>query len=207
VERNAGPARFQAALQSLKKSHIRSEVQLTEAPAPSRIAPYAIAIDGEIASSNSGDELASDTAQGTFVLLYDPQGQENWDGQFRIVTYLEVQVDRAEASDPMLPSVAWSWVTDAIEQHQVSGLSGTVSLVSSSSFGEQGEKASKSVLQIRASWSPSTEQIGPHLAMWAEMLAIAGGLERLPSAVESLDEHREAHLSGAHGGHALPHWR
>jgi len=195
VEKSAAPARFQAALQSLQRAQVRPEIQLSEAPAPSRIAPYAVAIDGEVAEPWKG-ETDPATAQGTFVLLYDPQGQENWDGQFRIVTYLEVQVDRAEAADPILPSVAWTWVTDALGHHPAVGLSGTVSLVTSSSFGELGENVGKSVLQIRASWSATSEQVGPHLGLWAEMLATAGGLERLPSEVTSLEEHREAHHNG-----------
>jgi len=190
------PARFQAALQSLKQTHIRPEVHLAEAPAPRRVAPYAIAIDGEV-----GDENAPD-AQGTLVVLYDPQGQDNWDGQFRLVSYMEVEVDRAEACDPMLPGVAWTWVTDAIGQgghddRPAHNLSGSVSLVSTTSFGDEGEKPDKSIVQIRASWSPENEQVGPHLGMWAEMLAMAGGLERLPSEVTSLEEHRQMYHDGS----------
>ena len=197
MEKSAAPVRFQAALQSLKQTHIRPEVHLSEAPAPKRVAPYAVAIDGEV-----GDESAPD-AQGTLVVLYDPQGQDNWDGQFRLVSYLEVEVDPAEAGDPMLPSAAWTWVTDAIGHYPVHNLSGTVSLVSSSSFDDEGEKPGKSILQIRASWSPNNELVGPHLGMWAEMLAMAGGLERLPSEVASLDEHRAEHRSAYHEEHTL----
>jgi len=198
MDRSAAPPRFQAALASLNKAQVRPEIMISEAPAPSRIAPYAVAVDGEV---------KGDPAQGTLVILYDPQGQENWDGQFRVVAYLETQVDRNEAADPLLPSVAWTWVTDALDQHQISGLSGTVSLITSSSFGEMGEKAGKSVIQIRASWSPVTENVGAHMLMWADMLATAAGLERIPSEVASLAEHREAHLAGAHGGHNTHHWR
>jgi hypothetical protein len=193
VPPTVAPARFQAALQSLKQTHVRPEVHLAEAPAPKRVAPYAVAIDGEV-----GDEAAPD-AEGTLVVLYDPQGQENWDGQFRLVSYLEVQVDRAEACDPMLPSVAWSWVTDAIGHQSVHNLKGSVSLVSSTTFDGEGEKPGKSIVQIRASWSPDNEQVGPHLELWAEMLAMAGGLEHTPSDVTSLAEHRQLYHDGEHG--------
>jgi len=203
MDRSAAPARFQAALQSLSHAQIRPEIHLVEIPAPRQIAPFAVAIDGEVdAVANAAANLDPDDpenqvevppAQGSFLVLYDPQGQENWNGQFRIVIFLEVQVDGAEAADPILPSVAWSWVSDAIGHAPVGGLGGTVSLTSSSSFGELAETPAKSIVQIRASFSPVSEQVGPYMAMWAEMLATAAGLERLPSTVASLDEHREAH--------------
>jgi len=219
VDRNVAPARFQAALLSLKDAEIRPEVRLTEVPAPKRVAPYAVAIDGALFlndSSGTGkmysgkhprpamralsdDDEEIPACEGTFVVLFDPQGQTNWGGQFRVVTYLQARVDQIEAKDPMLAEVAWSWVTDAIGHHPVTHLSGTVTVQSITSFGEiepdYADSAERSLLQVRASWSPTSEQVGPHLAMWTDMLAAAGGLERLPSEVTFLDSHRAA----AHG--------
>jgi len=202
VERNAAPARFTAALESLKLTQVRPEVHLSEAPAPTRIAPYAVAIDGVVYADGQADDARFDLeateadpiAQGTLIILFDPQSQTNWGGQFRIVSFIEVEVDHTEAADPMLPGVAWTWVTDAIGHHPYHNLTGTVSVTSSTTFDDAGEKPGKAVLEIRASWSPNNEQVGVHLNMWAEMLAIAGGLEHSPTEVTSLFEHRAAQM-------------
>jgi len=211
VERNGGqtgrataPERFLAALNSISQADVRPEVQLTEVPAPRRSAPFAVAIDGEIdpdaanlgVDPGIGYQFEPASAQGTFIVLYDPQGQTNWDGQFRVVTFLEVEVDPVEAADQMLPSIAWTWVIDAIEPHLVHQLSGTVTVQTSSSFSDLTDSRVKARLQIRASWSPTSDQLGAHLEMWAEMLAMASGLERKPSEVTYLADHRNHHHHG-----------
>ncbi|NDF10888.1 MAG: DUF3000 family protein, partial [Actinobacteria bacterium] len=56
----------------------RPEIELEEAPAPQKLAPSAFAIIGDVALDEEND-----VATGRFVLLYDPQGQDAWDGNFR----------------------------------------------------------------------------------------------------------------------------
>ena len=43
---------------------------------------------------------------GRFVLLHDPEGQEPWDGEFRVVTFARGTVELDIAGDPMLTEVA-----------------------------------------------------------------------------------------------------
>ena len=60
-------ADFAQAIEGLRAARLRPEVRLTEVPAPQRIAPYAVALTGEVVGSIGDEELAS----GRFVLLHD----------------------------------------------------------------------------------------------------------------------------------------
>src|SRR5262245_53758491 len=50
-----------------------------DVPAPRRLAPYATAIAATVQRDDN------DLASGRLVLLYDPDGQQGWDGFFRLV--------------------------------------------------------------------------------------------------------------------------
>ena len=104
-----GPsAEFAQALVDLRAARLRPEVRVTEVPAPQRIAPYAVALTGEVVSADEDDvELAS----GRFVLLHDPAAPEPWDGVWRAVTYARAELEPELASDPMLGAVGWTWLT------------------------------------------------------------------------------------------------
>ena len=58
---------FAHALRSLHESRLRPEVRLTEVPAPSRLAPHAVAMTADIVDASDGEDLAT----GRFVLLHD----------------------------------------------------------------------------------------------------------------------------------------
>ncbi len=58
---------------------------------------------------------AGELATGRLVLLHDPDGEQAWDGVLRLVVYVRAEVDAELASDPLLPDVGWSWLTDALD--------------------------------------------------------------------------------------------
>ena len=58
------------------------------------------------------------------MLLYDPDGQEGWDGVFRLVAYIRAEVEPEIAADPLLGEVGWSWLSEALDA-QVPGLRGS----------------------------------------------------------------------------------
>jgi hypothetical protein len=80
VVRPTDPDALALALASVRAARHRSEIVLDEVPAPTRLAPHALALSADIADEE-GEEIGS----GRFVLLHDPEGQEAWDGQFRVV--------------------------------------------------------------------------------------------------------------------------
>ncbi|MBS4487096.1 DUF3000 family protein, partial [Cronobacter sakazakii] len=82
-----------------------------EIPAPTRISPFSVALEGSVAIR--GDELGS----GRLILLHDPSGSEAWQGTSRFVAMIRADVDPSMASDPLVGRVAWSWLTDSLESH------------------------------------------------------------------------------------------
>ncbi|MCI0686114.1 MAG: DUF3000 domain-containing protein, partial [Sporichthyaceae bacterium] len=83
----AAPEDFRRARASLQAAKLRPEVVLSEAPAPTRLAPYALAMTAEVTSD--GIELAT----GRFVVLHDPAEPAEWAGTFRLVTYVRADLD------------------------------------------------------------------------------------------------------------------
>ncbi|HEX5566860.1 MAG TPA: DUF3000 family protein, partial [Streptomyces sp.] len=74
------PLSFRRAVAALAGIRTRPEVRFGPLPAPRRLAPFAYAL--EAAVEVDGEELAD----GRFVLLHDPDGQDAWRGTFRVVT-------------------------------------------------------------------------------------------------------------------------
>ncbi|NDI24564.1 MAG: DUF3000 family protein, partial [Actinobacteria bacterium] len=68
---------------------------------------------------------------------------------------------------------------------------GTVTRVSSSSFGKLAPRSEGSEMEIRASWTPvDPAQLLSHLAAWASLLQISSGLTPLPDGVAPLHQRR-----------------
>jgi hypothetical protein len=185
-EHREPPARFAAALNSLRGPRLRPEVHLTEVPGPGRIAPWSAALEGEVVVG--GLEVAT----GRFVVLHDPAGQETWQGDFRVVTLVRSSLEPEMAADPLLGEVAWSWVVDSITEAgmSVAALGGTVTRSESNSFGVLSETPDALDLELRASWTPTETNLRGHLSLWADIMALAGGLPPLPEGVTALASRR-----------------
>lgn len=173
------PPAFAEALRSLKRAKVRGDVTLVETPAPSRIAPYAVAINGEV---NSEDAESS----GRFVVLHDPAGQEAWGGTFRIVALVKAVVEAEVGTDDMWADVAWSWLADALEGVPHHARGGTVTKVVSRSFGDIGERPLEVTVELRVSWTPDTTDLEPHIVAWGELLAACAGVPPMPEGVRLL---------------------
>lgn len=178
------PPEFEDALMSLRGHRLRPEFHLEEVPAPSRIAPYALALTGEVNRSTTmdPDELLG---HGRFVVLHDPAGQDAWHGTFRVIVLAKAALEEEMGADPLLGEVGWAWLTDALEVEGVGHhhLSGTVTRVLSETFGGLELRGSEVELEVRASWTPTTADLGPHLKAWAALTCTAAGLEPLPENV------------------------
>lgn len=185
------PAEFAQALRDLRAARLRPEIRLTEVPAPTRIAPNALAMSAEVVTAgvlDEGDELAS----GRFVLLHDPSAPEPWDGVWRAVTFARAVFDPELANDPMLGAVGWSWLTEALGNHNAAYLAeaGTVTRVVSESFAGLADRGATVEMEIRASWTPTGPNVAAHLQAWAELLCTIAGLPPLPEGVVALPRQR-----------------
>jgi hypothetical protein len=181
------PMVFVQALEALAARRLRSEVRLTEIPAPGRIAPFSVALSAEVAVDGASED--DEPASGRFVVLHDPAGQEAWQGVFRVVTLIRAALDAEVGADPLLCEAAWSWVEEALDSTPHHALGGTVTRVVSQSFGALAERPAEVEVEIRASWTPDGD-LGDHLAAWAGVLCTAAGLPPLPDGVAALSPRR-----------------
>ncbi|MFZ8871968.1 MAG: DUF3000 domain-containing protein [Candidatus Nanopelagicaceae bacterium] len=173
----------------------RSEITFEEVPAPQRLAPLAIAFSVDVSNgfstSNSSEE--SDVATGRFVMLHDPDGQDAWEGDFRAVTFVRSAIEDDLQSDPLLTDVGWSWVSESLESANASftATSGTVTRVSSASYGQLSEKEHSSEIEIRASWTPiRAEALINHIDGWIKLIEVVSGLAPIAEGVSSLKSRR-----------------
>jgi hypothetical protein len=173
----AAPPAFQAAVQALRGSRLRPQIEIEPTRAPQRLAPHAYALEATVVD---GDQ---DLADGRLVLLHDPDGHDAWRGTFRLVTLVRAELEAEMAADPLLPEVCWSWLTGALSARGLSygEPSGTVTRASSHYFGGLSERPAASQIEIRASWTPreglgGVPDTAGHLASWCDLLAQVAGL-------------------------------
>lgn len=189
-----GEGDFDRALRDLHAARLRPELRLTEVPAPTRIAPHAVAMTVDVleTAGDRDDEDAEELATGRFVLLHDPAAPEPWGGTWRVVTFARAELEAELASDPMLGEVGWSWLTDALAAHdlEVDHEAGTVTRVVSESFADLADRDPSVEMEIRASWTPQDGAVGAHLQAWTDMLCTIGGLPPLPEGVVALPGRR-----------------
>ncbi len=155
----------------------RPGLVLREVPAPRRLAPYAAALGAEVLR----DDL--EIAHGRLVVLHDPEGQDGWHGQTRVVAFVSADVEPEMAADAALAEVGWQWLTEALAGrgavHTAAG--GTVTRTVSCRFGEIQEPNEANEVEVRASWTalPDADghlDLGAHLHAWCDLLAATAGL-------------------------------
>lgn len=168
------PAGFRRAVASLTQGHLREGIEIAELAAPARLAPWTHAISVTLSHPFTGDEAAT----GRLVLLHDPDGVAAWDGTLRVVIFASCEVEGEMAQDPMLPQVAWSWLTEALAAADVDhvALGGTVTATSSTRFGDIAGPPRTDELEVRASWTAVGEDLSHHLTAFSAFLASAAGL-------------------------------
>nr|WP_123816412.1 DUF3000 domain-containing protein [Myceligenerans xiligouense] len=188
---NDVPAGFADALADLRGQGARPGVHVEEIAAPVRVAPYSVALSGEVADDAAGAD-DDPVATGRFVVLHDPAGQESWQGTFRVVTLVRATLEPEMATDPLLADVAWSWIPECLH---LAGLrpgtdtlaeGGTVTRVLSQSFGALASTPDAVDLELRASWTPADTRLGAHLQAWTALLSTAAGVPPLPPGVTPL---------------------
>jgi hypothetical protein len=171
------PAAFRAALDALASVKARPEVVLEHIPAPQRLAPWAHAVGARVAEPE-GDDDEIEIATARFIVLFDPEGHEAWQGTTRCVGYLSAATDEQLVDDAMFSEVAWSWLTDALTDagatHHAVG--GTVTRTASTRFGDLAGPEHTVDVEMRASWTAEDSALDRHLQAWLEVLANAAGL-------------------------------
>lgn len=125
-------------------------------------------------------------------MLHDPSCPEPWAGAWRIVTFARAELEPELASDPMLGEVGWTWLIDSLAEAgaEFTAEAGTVTRVLSQGFGGLADNGTTVEMEIRASWTPTTEDLASHLQAWGAMLCTIAGLPPLPEGVVALPGQR-----------------
>src|ERR1700738_2160799 len=177
---SAEPAQFQAAVAAMNNVEVRPEIELGPIRPPQRLVPFRYALGAEVGhpATAVGQKRSEGDACGRLILLHDPDGAEAWDGTMRLVAYIQADLDSTEAVDPLLPEVAWSWLVEALDARaeHVTALGGTVTATTSVRYGDISGPPRAHQLELRASWTAITPDIGTHVEAFCEVLEHAAGL-------------------------------
>lgn len=171
-------------IDAINTAQLRKEFILTPTHSPQTLAPLTHAVTIDVLSSRSTlqshhtHQRVSPDSFARYVLLCDPDAEERWGGIFRVVAYVQVEVDSAVAHDPLLSEVTWSWLTEALspENAHYSHLGGTVTTTHSVRFGEMSTPTAAFRVELRASWTITQGHPVHHLHAVAHTLANALGL-------------------------------
>jgi Protein of unknown function (DUF3000) len=185
---------FERLVDQLRTFTPRAEVALIEVPAPQKLATFAFAFSADVSNGLVGDE-EDEVANGRFVLLHEPGGQATWDGEFRCVTFVSADVDPVMQEDPLLPEVGWSWFLESLERNECvfNAPSGTVTRVSSASFGKLSPRNDDAEIEIRASWTPiitEPQELIKHIESWCNLISEVAGLPPVPEGVSAISSAR-----------------
>ncbi len=185
---------FERLIDQLRTFTPRSEVMLTEVPAPQKLATYSFAFSADVSNGLLG-EKEDEIANGRFVLLHEPGGQATWDGEFRCVTFVSADVDPIMQEDPLLPEVGWSWFLESLDNNGCSynSPSGTVTRVTSASFGKLSPRKNEAEIEIRASWTPvvgNPSLLIDHIDSWCQLICEVAGLPPIPEGVSAITSNR-----------------
>ena len=174
------PAEFHDAVDAMNAATVRPEIELGPIRPPQRLAPFSYAIGAEVKHPEAAvvPEQSDGDAFGRLILLHDPDGSDAWDGTMRLVAYIQADLDSSEAIDPLLPEVAWSWLVEALDARpdHVTALGGTVTATTSVRYGDISGPPRAHQLELRASWTATTLDLGVHVQAFCEVLEHAAGL-------------------------------
>ncbi|MHA6668026.1 DUF3000 domain-containing protein [Homoserinimonas sp. A447] len=170
------PSPFDEAVASVRRAAPRTELNVSEIPAPGNLAPYSIALAADVSPAPHGTD--SDLGTGRFILLYDPSAPEAWGGVFRVVCFVQAPLETDIGIDPFLADVAWSWLVDALEAKgaRYAAASGTATKIISTGYGELADQGDGAQIEVRASWTPTDADIASHVEGWGELLCMLAGL-------------------------------
>jgi hypothetical protein len=180
------PREFLEAISSAASAVLREELRVLETAAPEGLAPYqrAWAADVDPGRATGDDEYGT----GRLVFLFDPSVPEQWGSAYRMVVFAQAPIDAAMGADQFLPKVAWSWLIDALDQRgaEYQFPAGTTTTVLSTGFGDLADEGQGAQVEVRASWSPTTGELKPHLEAWSEFLCMLAGFPPAPEGVQAL---------------------
>lgn len=187
---SASSADFKIAVASLREAALRPELAMIQIEAPTNLASDAIAFAANIETTATGAH--GDLGTGRFILLHEPDDQEQWGGRFRIVCFAKSPLETDLGADEQMSDVSWDWLTEALARHgaHFSHEAGTATRVISSGFGSLSGQSDHAELEMRASWSPLSFSMAPHLEAWQDLVCVMSGFSPTVEGVTALNSVR-----------------
>jgi hypothetical protein len=170
----SAPAQFSAAALSLSEPLLRAELITSQIPAPEKIAPWALAFAAQ--APNPAD-TPMNRGVGRIVFLHDPEQFDTWGSNMRVIAYGKSPLESDLGIEEDVAHFWWEELIRALKNHgvQYSHEAGTVTKMTSTGMGSLANDPTASEVEIRASWSPQQDDLGPHLAAWQDLIAAMAG--------------------------------
>lgn len=168
------PAQFAAAALSLNEPFLREELATSQIPAPHQIAPWALAF---AAQAPNPAETPLNRGVGRIVFLYDPEQYETWGSNMRVIAYGKSPLENDLGIEEDVAHYWWGKLIQALRLHGAvySHEAGTVTKMTSTGMGSLSNDPNASEVELRASWSPQQDELGPHFAAWQDLIAAMAG--------------------------------
>lgn len=191
VEMSSDPIEFSQAVESISQIAFRAELSVKEIDSPRGVAPYSFALAADVLLPEDSEDSPHGT--GRFILLYDPDAPDAWGGKFRVVSFAQAPLENEIGLDPFLANVTWSWLEDALKARDAkySHAAGTATRILSTGFGELADQGDGAQIELRASWSPLSADMGEQAEAWGELLCMLAGLPPSSEAVSLTARRRE----------------
>ena len=105
-----------------------------------------------------------------------------------MITFAKSPLETNIGADELISDVAWAWLTEALQNRHADYIAeaGTATRIISSGYGSLATQADHAELEVRASWSPKSYEIGQHLEAWQDLVCIMSGFAHLPQGVSSI---------------------
>ena len=184
------PAEFRDALEQAALAGFRSELRVFETAAPQGLEPFQKAWAADVEPTSTTDD--NEYGTGRLVFLCDPSRPESWSSVYRMVVFAQAPIDQDMGADQFLPDVAWSWLIDALDTRGAEYVrsAGTTTTVLSTGFGDLASEGAGAQVEVRASWSPTSSALSPHLEAWSEFVCMLAGFPPTPEGVSPLSPGR-----------------
>ena len=172
----SAPDQFKLAAMGLKEAMLRSELETNEIPAPPKIAPFALAFSAQV--PNPAD-TPMNRGVGRLVFLHNPEEFDTWGSNMRVIAYGKSPLENDLGMQEDAANYWWEWLMRALEFRgaKFSHEAGTITKMSSTGMGALATDKDHSEVEMRASWSPQEDNLGPHFAAWQDLIAGMAGFE------------------------------
>ncbi len=167
---------FAQAVEQLRSAAVHPAVAVRDTSAPASLAPETFAFAATARLPQSGVSLEP-VAEGRLVLLRDPDRVADWGGEWRMVVFVQTDIEPAIALDPLVTDVVWAWIVDALRDADAhaDALSGTATVTTSRGYGGLTDAGERAHLELRASWTP-TAPFDAHMSAWTSLVGSMAGL-------------------------------